>query len=358
MESIKLRKKGTDPTGEDPNETCTIWLENTTFCWCHIIWGVERNQVDEGERKFNIIEEAEEAAKAMIADLQSKRFYIMEKRVPAPPGESSKPKKVGVKPGWLATLPKALLTQHAKFLRAAKAGGLAHRFAEIEELMRPGSMFSLRKVPSADVKNIISRIGGVPDLVPGQAWPEQNGSPLTFVAQILISDEIKALDMENMLPQSGLLSFFAQLDVDAPEYGERCIVLLFEKINELVPATPPSEACVTKKTRFLLPKPRLTLPPDETPVIEELALNRDESGVYADDLFLGPIPEGRNHTLLGWGTAATHYDINKKRFLAQFDSDHHIDFQMGDYNTLRFYIDGDVVNASTLKSAVCTLSEA
>jgi hypothetical protein len=85
---------------------------------------------------------------------------------------------------------------------------------------------------------------------------------------------------------------------------------------------------------------------------------KDESSAYHNDLFLGPIPEGRHHMLLGWRTAATHHGIQGKRFLAQFDSDHHIDFEMGDYNTLRFYIEGDAVDATTLASAVCTLSEA
>ena len=52
--------------------------------------------------------------------------------------------------------------------------------------------------------------------------------------------------------------------------------------------------------------------------------------------------------LLGWPTAATHHGIRGKRFLAQFDSDEAIGFEMGDFETLRFYIDADSVNAKPL----------
>ena len=98
-------------------------------------------------------------------------------------------------------------------------------------------------------------------------------------------------------------------------------------------------------------------PPSECPPVEKLALSGDERDVYHDDLFLGPIPEGRHHMLLGWPNAATHHEIKGKRFLAQFDSDHNIAFEIGVHDTLRFFVDGDVVDDAALKKAVCTLSQ-
>ncbi|MGB4774617.1 MAG: DUF1963 domain-containing protein [Daejeonella sp.] len=359
MEQIDLKKQGITP---DAYEECSVWSDNTTLHWMR--QATANNYVlrgrEEIEKKFETEEEAEAAARAKIAELQKEGFILPEERAPLPPEQPSKPKKVGVKSAWFNRMPEQLLAEHAKFLKIAKEKGLEHRFAEIEELMRPGIDFSLEKT---ETKGIVSRIGGVPDLAPGQAWPEQNCSPLTFVAQILISDEIKALDLENVLPQTGLLSFFAQLSFDIPDYtdyGVQCVVLYSETIKELVPVTPPSEECVLNEAAILTPKLRLTIPHSYTYVAEELNLNSEEDEVYNDDLFLGSLPsEEYDHTMLGWGTAATQHDMSRgnKRFLAQFASDHRINFEMGDYNTLRFYIEGDVINASTLKSAVCTLEQ-
>src|SRR5262249_20754140 len=148
-----------------------------------------------------------------------------------------------------------------------------------------------------------------------------------------------------------LLSFFAQLEPDRADYGDRAFVAFFPASTKLARTAPPAGAASTKdKIGLLTPKLRLTVPPSEGPLIEALQLNSDESSAYHDEVFLGPIPEGRHHMLLGWPTAATHHGIQGKRFLAQFDSDHRIDFQMGDYNTLRYYIDGDAVDTATLKS--------
>lgn len=64
------------------------------------------------------------------------------------------------------------------------------------------------------------------------------------------------------------------------------------------------------------------------------------------------------HTLLGWPTASTMHCMKGRRFVGQLDSDHHLEFEMGDYETLRFYVDGDAVDARAVATAVCTVSEA
>ena len=48
-----------------------------------------------------------------------------------------------------------------------------------------------------------SRFGGAPDVAPGFAWPERDGRPLTFLAQLDLAD-VRAPD----LPASGWLLFF------------------------------------------------------------------------------------------------------------------------------------------------------
>lgn len=357
MKTVELWKKGTDPKGADPNEECTVWVDATTLHWCRVTYGVGRNQTDQGERKFDTEEEAVKAAEAMIAELKAGRFDVVEDEAPPAPEPPSQAKKGAVKPSWFKALSKPLLAQHAKLLKTAKAKGLAHRFDEIEALMRPGMDLSLKKAKPADLKGIVSRIGGEPDLPSGTTWPAWNGAPLTFVAQIVITPDVKELDLEGLLPKEGVLSFFAQLDPGRAEYGEQCAVFYFPTTKGLVRAAPPSPDRVLKSAGLFTPKARLTVAPSEAPLVEALGLTRDEQGAYHDDLFLGPIPEGRHHMLLGWANATTHHDLKGRRFLAQFDSDHRLDFQMGDYDTLRFYIDGDVIDASTLKTATCTLSE-
>lgn len=52
-----------------------------------------------------------------------------------------------------------------------------------------------------------SRFGGAPDLPIDWPWPECDGEPMTFVAQIALA-ELRAFDAANELPAEGTLSFF------------------------------------------------------------------------------------------------------------------------------------------------------
>ncbi|MEZ4454810.1 MAG: YwqG family protein [Nannocystaceae bacterium] len=52
-----------------------------------------------------------------------------------------------------------------------------------------------------------TRFGGAPDLPPDLAWPEEDGEPLTFVAQFDLA-ELAPHRAARELPSSGLLSFF------------------------------------------------------------------------------------------------------------------------------------------------------
>lgn len=357
MDDIVLRKKGTDPTGTDPNEKCTVSVTDTTLRWVRVTYGVGRNKTTSEEQSFDTVAEAVRAAEAMIAELTRARFEPVTNAAP-PAHELPSQAKIGVvRPSWFEALPKPLLPQRAKLLKTAKSKGLAHRFDEIEARMKPGMDLALKKAKPADPKGVVSRLGGEPDLASATAWPEWNGAALTFVAQIVITPEVKALDLEGLLPAEGVLSFFAQLDLEATEYGERCVVLHFPSSKGLVRVGPPMPGRVLKSAGLFTPKARLTVAPSEAPGIEALGLTRDEQHAYHDELFLGPIPEGRHHMLLGWPDATTLHDRKGRRFLAQFDSDHRLDFQMGDDDTLRFYVDGDAVDASSLKTAVCTLCE-
>ena len=56
-----------------------------------------------------------------------------------------------------------------------------------------------------------SKIGGKPAVPEGFVWPYYEGTPLSFMAQINLKD-VANLDKDNLLPKSGVLSFFYELD--------------------------------------------------------------------------------------------------------------------------------------------------
>lgn len=65
-----------------------------------------------------------------------------------------------------------------------------------------------------------SRFGGKPDVPDDFAWPVYQNMPLTFLAQ-LSCEELSAFDINNELPNTGLLSFFYALDNECFGYDYR-----------------------------------------------------------------------------------------------------------------------------------------
>jgi hypothetical protein len=55
-----------------------------------------------------------------------------------------------------------------------------------------------------------SKIGGFPDVPEGFQWPNWNGRPLTFLCQLDCA-ALNNLDIQNRLPNNGLISIFAYL---------------------------------------------------------------------------------------------------------------------------------------------------
>jgi Domain of unknown function (DUF1963) len=259
------------------------------------------------------------------------------------------------RPVWLGALPESLRAQHKEIVEILEKNALGKYLDQIESLLRVSIELVVEKTDPARIQGVVSRMGGEPDLPSGQTWPEWNSMPLTFMAQIVITDEIKALDVDNLLPQEGLLSFFAHLGT--PKHGQGCAVLYFPSVVNLVRTAAPGPRLSLQHVGLIAPRGRLTLPSGNAPFIEEFALNSDENDAYHDSVFLELVPPAPNHRLLGWPTAATYHDEQGRLFVAQFDSDDSLELEMGDVETLRMYVDGDEVNVSTLKTAVSTMDE-
>ena len=82
------------------------------------------------------------------------------------------------------------------------------RLAEaVEQSVRESLLLRTTPVPEEQMPVGRSRIGGSPDLPPEAAWPTWNGQPLTFIAQISLS-ELPSYEFLEVLPSQGVLSFF------------------------------------------------------------------------------------------------------------------------------------------------------
>lgn len=95
-----------------------------------------------------------------------------------------------------------------KLLELLEQHGLSHRADEILSQCKPSIHLTLGYgVDEADIPIGVSKMGGSPDVPPDFVWPEWNGIPLTFIAQFRLSD-VKPYDVEDLLPEQGMLYFF------------------------------------------------------------------------------------------------------------------------------------------------------
>ena len=89
-----------------------------------------------------------------------------------------------------------------------------------------------------------SKLGGRPDLLPETPWPAREGCPLGFLAQINLGAVPRAAWLEELLPSSGLLSFFYDLDQNAwgflPEdRGSWRVLYIPDNLDRLARREPP-----------------------------------------------------------------------------------------------------------------------
>jgi uncharacterized protein YwqG len=90
---------------------------------------------------------------------------------------------------------------------ALTANGLTAYMDVIHLLALPSLRLTATPTPDTTIPAGASRLGGLPDLPPGQAWPAMKGAPMSFVGQIRAQDA-HTLDGGAALPAAGLLSFF------------------------------------------------------------------------------------------------------------------------------------------------------
>jgi uncharacterized protein YwqG len=102
--------------------------------------------------------------------------------------------------------------------KALTAAGLG-RFAHVaSQLALPSIRLRATLTEESEIPLGASKLGGRPDLPPHAVWPMLNTAPMSFVAQIRLSD-LRKSDSARLLPATGLLSFF--YDAQQEAYGDK-----------------------------------------------------------------------------------------------------------------------------------------
>ncbi|HEY2840463.1 MAG TPA: YwqG family protein [Pirellulales bacterium] len=154
-----------------------------------------------------------------------------------------------------------------------------------------------------------SRLGGMPLAPHGWQWPMEDDEPLVFVGQINCHD-LRGLPGADVLPSSGLLSFYAEHDgVMACRIEARTIAIHhWPDLDALVPAAPPIPPMVVPPPCPVVMRPVADLPHPHSGAIRRLKLSGEQLSDYAavwNAIRNHGIPAGRERNcsfskLLGW----------------------------------------------------------
>ncbi len=97
------------------------------------------------------------------------------------------------------------------------ASGLSRLLKDIDLVSRASIRLQTNQVNESSLSIGASKLGGMPDLPPEVSWPERNGLPQSFIAQIHLN-EVRPYDTNRLLPQDGMLWFF--YDAQQQTFGE------------------------------------------------------------------------------------------------------------------------------------------
>lgn len=254
-----------------------------------------------------------------------------------------------------------LTPEHEKQLASlrgliSKAGLDAYR-VEIEKLVRPAIGLKTRKARRADLAPGATRIGGEPDLPADFEWPSGEGEPVLFVAQIRLAD-VTALDLEQRLPKSGLLSFFSD------PYVDDVFAYHFPEGSALEKREWPHEEYEPFNACGLEVRPELHIPPPSTTFVgldapaarpgsakrlgSLLVLPEEAYSKYWDDLHLAWLEtlrpawkpnQGSIHQMLGYSCGDDADQGHEDEVLFSFDSDDVVGMEWGDAQRIFLLID-------------------
>ncbi|GIV07835.1 MAG: hypothetical protein KatS3mg017_1037 [Fimbriimonadales bacterium] len=252
-------------------------------------------------------------------------------------------------------------------LTIVSKSSIARYAAQLERLLRP--TIYLRPVSEQESVPVgACKIGGVPDMPSEFEWPRRDNTPLSFLLQINLS-AVKPYDLENWLPNSGMLYFFCATDEvpwGYPDEREAWRVYYYDgDMRRIVSTKPPRD--LPHEAQFpeiaLAPELTYTLPAC-TEELEWIApefyqqLTEEECDAYLDLCSdLQPYPR---HWMLGYHTPIQSpanieaiQNMHEQPYeqasacaqemvlLLQLDSDESADMMWGDMGILYFWIHQD-----------------
>ncbi|MCA9093465.1 MAG: DUF1963 domain-containing protein [Planctomycetaceae bacterium] len=138
--------------------------------------------------------------------------------------------------------------ERSELLEQMSQQGLGRLADSLIQQARPSIRILTEPGEDAEIPVGASKFGGDPDLPEGFEWPEWNGEPLAFLAQISLADLLEFPEHE-LLPPNGLLSFFYDREQSTwgfdPEHrgSWRVVYHATEMLRRTSPPTPvPDEA--------------------------------------------------------------------------------------------------------------------
>lgn len=196
-----------------------------------------------------------------------------------------------------------------------------------------------------------SRLGGDPDLASGTPWPQVDGRPLAFVAQLDLA-ELTPLGCAPPLPADGLLSLFV-LPADIG-FANTFALRYAPAATQLAPAQSPAE--LADGDRFaalsLRPARELSLPPPTASAVQRLGLSDTEAAAYTEIVTHADQPL---HRVLGHPaliqTSDPRDDDAELTLLLQVDTEDTNDMYWGDCGRLYVWIAADDLAAQRFEHA-------
>ena len=195
--------------------------------------------------------------------------------------------------------------------RLAEAG-LGRLEAIVSGLSETSIGFWLTAVPEDPGNPPRSKLGGNPDLPGRFEWPVSGGRPIDFLLQLNLT-ELRGMEMARLLPRSGLLTFF--YDLEAQPWGfelsdrSRFKVVHFSEMSTFVERKCPDGAPPKLDERCLDFFPRISVPHLRSQAGDVLELRsqmldweRDKYAEFASEYERrqGPPMSDANHHFLGY----------------------------------------------------------
>lgn len=192
---------------------------------------------------------------------------------------------------------------------SAEVRTLEEHRAFLDTLRKP----AIRLTPSSGAG--LSRIGGLPSLPDGMAWPEWKGKPLSFICQLNLAEIPEACDRQG-LPKSGMLYFFYDQEqstwgFDPKDQGSwRVLYVAAPPADDMARLAPPGLAkdAVFKEKRVSF-SPVKTYPDWQDERVSALELNDEQWDAYTD--LCGKVfDDGPQHHLLGYPSPVQGNDMD------------------------------------------------